>query len=100
MESQSRSAILPGITRPDSVRAAHSPFSRPGLALLGTGPPSCRLRRSRPSGDEQTMSSRGLFPHVAWAFCPGFAARNTPKATLGSLAVSFTRVLEILRRDG
>jgi len=37
MESQSKSAIRPGITRPDSVGAAHSPFSRPGL-LARVGP--------------------------------------------------------------
>jgi hypothetical protein len=33
----SRSAILPEITRLDSDRAAHSPFSRPGL-LARVGP--------------------------------------------------------------
>jgi hypothetical protein len=37
MESQSRSAIPPEITRLDSDRAAHSPFSRPGL-LARVGP--------------------------------------------------------------
>jgi hypothetical protein len=37
MESQSRSAILPEITRLDSDRTAHSPFSRPGL-LAKVGP--------------------------------------------------------------
>jgi signal transduction histidine kinase len=37
MESQSRTAILPGITHQDSVRAPHSPFSGPGL-LARVGP--------------------------------------------------------------
>lgn len=75
-----------------------------GTSDAVTGPPSCRLRQNRslrcPRGDEQTVSSNGLFPHVARTFCPGFAAMNTLKAMPASLAVSFARVLEILRRDG